>query len=88
MMLIRDCIAAMPGDVPYRRRRADNGCFSGGLAPLRMRRARESLQTARFSAAEIGAQVGYRPEPTFAKVFHKRYGCTPRAFHQSGREGR
>lgn len=88
MMLMDDRMAAMPGDVPCRRRWADNGCFSGGLAPSGMRRSCESLQAARPATAEIGAQVGYRPEPAFARVFHKRYGCTARDYDPSGREGR
>lgn len=88
MMLMDDRMAAMPGDVPCRRCWADNGCFSGGLAPSGMRRSCESLQAARPATAEIGAQVGYRPEPAFARVFHKRYGCTARDYDPSGREGR
>lgn len=88
MMLMDDRMAAMPGDVPCRRRWADNGCFSGGLAPSGMRRSCESLQAARPATAEIGTQVGYRPEPAFARVFHKRYGCTARDYDPSGREGR
>ena len=59
-----------------------------GLEPLRMRRAGDFLQAARPATAEIGAQVGYRPEPAFARVFHKRYGCTARDYDPSGREGR
>lgn len=88
MMLMDDRMAAMPGDVPCRRRWADNGCCSGGLAPSGMRRSCESLQAARPATAEIGEQVGYRPKPAFARVFHKRYGCTARDYDPSGREGR
>lgn len=54
------------------------------LTRLRMRNARELLESTRLPVAEIGERVGYRSEPSFVKAFKKSSGMTPRAFRLQG----
>ncbi len=54
--------------------------FFDYLTRLRMRNARELLDTSSLRVADIGERVGYRSELSFVKAFRKLHGMTPRAW--------
>jgi AraC-like DNA-binding protein len=54
--------------------------FFDYLTRLRMRNAREMLDTTSLTVAEVGERIGYRSELSFVKAFKKLHDMTPRAW--------
>lgn len=58
--------------------------FFDYLTRLRMRNARELLDTTLLPVSDIGERVGYSSELSFVKAFKKTHGMTPRAWRNRG----
>jgi AraC-like DNA-binding protein len=56
--------------------------FFDYLTRLRMRNARELLDTTSLPVAEIGERAGYQSELSFVKAFKKLHDITPRAWRR------
>jgi AraC-like DNA-binding protein len=54
--------------------------FFDYLTELRMRNARELLATTYLPVPTIGEKIGYQSDVSFAKVFKKLHGETPRSY--------
>ena len=57
-----------------------NASFRGYLLQLRITKARELLQTRRYSVTEVAHMVGFSDLPHFDKVFKRRAGMSPSAY--------
>lgn len=53
------------------------------LIEVRIRRAKELLETKRYSIGEISTLLGYKNQQSFSRVFKKVVGCTPIAYKES-----
>lgn len=53
------------------------------LLDVRIRRAKELLETKRYSIGEISTLLGYKNQQSFSRVFKKVVGCAPSAYKES-----
>lgn len=61
--------------------------FVAYLTAMRIDAAKVLLDSGRFKAYEIAAQVGYQDEKYFLKTFKKVAGCTPKEYRKRKQKG-
>ena len=55
------------------------------IKAMRLKKAKELLETADFSVCEAAFQTGFHSPSNFAKVFNEKFGITPSQFQRSMR---
>ncbi len=52
------------------------------LAEARLTRAAELLRAGNLTVTEVGIRCGFQSPGYFARLFHARYGLSPRAWRE------
>lgn len=64
-------------------REATGNTLQNYLLDVRIRRAKELLETKRYSIGEISTLLGYKNQQSFSRVFKNVVGCVPSAYENS-----